>query len=200
MHQPVLEGRGRRPPDLPPVPAYSSRMLDRYLAFLQKSPKPAILDLGPTCGANISFFAERGGLLCVCDFMLRFAGDESKGHGPGTVGGILDYRPGSFDGIHLWDIPDHLDNRALLEIAQRCRTLLKKHGRVMALASASPDPEPFENYLVVNSNLSVTLRESQAHRYPYLYRSNRDIEAAMKPLEQCASFVCMNGWREFLFR
>jgi hypothetical protein len=175
-------------------------MLERYLEFIQKRYRPALLDLGPVCGSNISLFAEKAGVVYVCDLLRRLSGNDPVGLPPGTVEGVLDYSFGSFDGIHLWDIPDHVDDTKLKRIALHCRKLIKTRGLVMVLASGSPITEPFENYLAVNNHLSVSLTESKARRFPYFYRSNRDIALAMQPLEQYASFVCTNGWREFLFR
>jgi hypothetical protein len=175
-------------------------MLERYLEFVQKRYRPALLDLGPVCGGNISLFAEKAGVVYVCDLLRRLSGNDPVGQPPGTVESILNYSFGSFDGIHLWDIPGHVDDTMLRRIALQCRKLLKARGLVMVLAGGSPVSEPFENFLAVNKSLSVNLIESKVRRFPHVYRSNRDIAVAMQPLEQYASFVCSNGWREFLFR
>jgi hypothetical protein len=203
MPLPALDVRGRRPSGCagpPQESAYSSRMIERYCAFLKKHQSPVLLDVGPVSGGNISFFAEHAGKIYVCDLMRRLAGSDPAGPRTGDIAGILDYRPGSLDGIHLWDLPSHVNDKTLQGITQHCRVLLKRHGFVMVIAKGKPDPEPFENYLLVNNNLSVTLTKSTARSFPHFYRSNRDIELAMKPLEQHTSFMCMNGWREFLFR
>jgi hypothetical protein len=175
-------------------------MLERYLEFVKKRTRPMILDLGPVCGGNIALFAEKAGVVYVCDLLRRLSGNDPAGQPPGTVEGILDYSVGSFDGIHLWDIPDHVDDANLKRIAIQCRKLIKTRGLIMVLAGGAPAAEPFENFLAVNQNLSVNLIESKARRFPHFYRSNRDIALAMQPLEQYASFVCTNGWREFLLR
>jgi hypothetical protein len=60
--------------------------------------------------------------------------------------------------------------------------------------------QSFSQYFKIGDKCTVSLQKAMARRLPYYYRTNRDIERAMKPFEQLSSYICTNGMREFLFR
>lgn len=201
MQSPVLRNGIERPvAPTSPDGAYRSRMMERYLWFLAKCEKPQVLDVGPIIGSTIDFFLSQASKLTVCD-VLRRLGPSAQSHIQGEqLLSFFDYKPETFDGINLWDIPDHLENKVLTELIKRCSSMLKPNGLLMMLASNTSLPQPHPLYLASGENFTATLRKVTAMRLPYYFRSNRDIDLFMKPLEQYSSFVCMNGIREFLFR
>ena len=186
--------------DPPRVGTYHSRMVERYRSFLSKCENPQILDIGPICGQNIEYFINRYTRLHVCDLMQRLTPTPLQPIEPDALLPCFDYDKNSFDGIHLWDVPDHLDNRALKQLISLCCGILKPNGLLMVIAGTTNSPQPYQHYVVISDEMMVTLMKSTTFRLPYFYRSNRDIEMAMKPLEQNCSFVCMNGVREFLYK
>jgi hypothetical protein len=200
MQTKLLEGRtsGRMVDDRQ-AGAYQSRMLQRYMAHIAKCRSPHILDLGPVSGNNISFFLSLGARLSVCDFMLRLS-RQAPGAGPDKALKILDYSDRRFDGIHVWDIPDHLETWLLSDIVKRWFAMLRPGGLIMMLAGPSSVPQPHLHIETIVCDSMVGLEEVPALELPYFHRSNRDIEIVMRPLEQHTSFLCTNGEREFLFR
>jgi 2-polyprenyl-3-methyl-5-hydroxy-6-metoxy-1,4-benzoquinol methylase len=185
--------------DPPRVGAYQSRLMERYLGFLAKREKPRILDIGPIVGRNISFLLEQGVRLNVCDIMSRL-GRASQNIQPENLRPLFDYQEAGFDAVHVWDIPDHLYQSSLDELVRLCTRVLRPDGMLMTITSSSTSVQPFQHYFTINDRANVTLQRIEQNKLPYYYRSNRDIDAAMKPLEQLCSFVCMNGLREFLFK
>jgi hypothetical protein len=186
--------------DPPRVGGYQSRMADRYRSFLGKCDDPQILDIGPICGQNIDYFINRYTRIHVCDLMQRLAPEPLQPIEAESLVPWFDYNENSFDGIHLWDVPDHLDDRALKQLVALCCVILKPNGLLMVIASTTTYPQPYQHYMVIGDEMMVTLMKSTSFRLSYFHRSNRDIEMAMKPLEQSCSFVCMNGVREFMFK
>jgi SAM-dependent methyltransferase len=196
VYQPIV-GCSTDPPKLG---AYQSRMMERYRQFLGKCDNPQLLDIGPICGNNIEYLLHRYTRLFVCDIMQRLRPEPLQPVEADQLPACFDYEEGSFDGIHLWDVPDHLDDRALRELVTRCSALLKPNGLLIVIASTTRSLQPYQHYFVLNEETAVVLARSTSFKLPYFHRPNRDIELAMKPLEQYSSFICMNGVREFIFK
>jgi hypothetical protein len=199
MQSKVVESRTGRVIDDRLAGAFQSRMLQRYMAHIAKCKNPEILDVGPVSGNNVSFFLSLGARLSICDFMLRLTRQPSSSE-PKKALAVLDYRDRYFDGIHVWDIPDHLETWLLSEIVKKWFAMLKPGGLIMMLAGPSSVPRPSLHIETIVTDSMVGLEEVPELKLPYFHRSNRDIEIAMRPLEQHASFLCTNGEREFLFR
>jgi SAM-dependent methyltransferase len=91
--------------------------------------KGRLLDIGTAAGAFVAVAQRHGWNAEGCEPNRWLARWGSKHYGirirPGSVF-ELDYRPGSFDVITLWDVIEHTpDPRKLVE---HCRTLLKPGG------------------------------------------------------------------------
>ena len=78
-----------------------------------------VLDLGPVCEENITYFARRVKRFHVCDMFLRLNRNKREGLPSKMVWKHLDYRPHSFDGINLWDFIDHLNDDEIAQLASR---------------------------------------------------------------------------------
>jgi hypothetical protein len=200
MASPVIERSSERFAPLAGPGSYKSRMLERYLGFLAKCEKPHILDLGPITGSGIAFYLEKSLKVSVCDIMRRLYPSEFKRMPHEEFIALFDYERSGFDGIHLWDIADHLETKHLTDLIRRFCTLLRPNGMIMMLASNEQVPQTRLNYFIPDAGTTVTLKHAALSPLPYFFRSNRDLEIVMKPLELHASFVCQNGIREFLFR
>ena len=199
MQSTVATGPGSRVVDDRQAGAFQSRMLQRYMAHVAKCRNPEILDIGPVSGNNISFFLSLGARLSVCDYMLRLS-RQAPGAGAEKALNILDYSERRFDGIHVWDIPDHLETWLLADIVKKWYAMLRHGGLLLMLAGPSSVPQPHLHIETIVTDSMVGLEAVPELDLPYFHRSNRDIEIAMRPLEQHSSFLCTNGVREFLFR
>ncbi len=200
MHVPVYKNRIEDAPVSVPLFAYESRMLKKYMRMLAERERPEVLDLGPVCGSNISFFLDRAARLYLCDEFSRTAGELKQ---DSDIRGLFSHpeiRENSLDGVNLWDIPDHLDNRTLSLLVARLHALLKPDGLVMMIASTSSAAQPYPLYFVIRDDCAVVLERAIAGRLPYHYRPNRDIERNLSPFRLVNSFICTNGVREFLFK
>jgi hypothetical protein len=180
--------------------AHGSRMLKQYVKLLARCYNPEILDMGPVCGNNISFFLDYAAKLHVYD-VLAHTNDNSRQPGLAFLIKNLTYKKNSLDGIHLWDMHDHLDNKTFGSMLSELSLLLKPHGLLVMISSnVVLGQQPFFQYLKTDKDLTVMLQKDRSRRLPYFYRTNRDIEKVMKPFERIGSYICTNGVREFLFR
>ena len=94
----------------PSLADYTSMMLQMYFEALDQSSMAQVLDVGPVCEENITFFAQRVKRFHVCDMFLRLNRNRREGLPPKKVWKHLDYAPHRFDGINLWDFIDHIND------------------------------------------------------------------------------------------
>jgi hypothetical protein len=196
----VFENRVNRPCGPFEDAVFGSRMLKQYAGLLAKCGTTEILDLGPVCGSNIAFFLGHTAKLHVYDVLARFPSERLRQEPMEKILATFLYEKNSLDGIHIWDLPDHLDNKALSLMVQKLGSLLKPRGLLVMIACNLSGHQSFSQYFKIGDNCTVSLQKAMARRLPYFYRTNRDIERAMKPFEQLSSYICTNGMREFLFR
>jgi hypothetical protein len=201
MQPAVLQQRSERP-SLGPFdqPSYASRVLKQYVGLLAKSAHPEILDIGPVCGSNITFFLEHASKLHIHDVITRSPEGRQPAEWNEALPEAFSYEENSMEAIHAWDLFDHIGNHDLSKVVQKLVSFLKPHGLLIMVASNTTGQQPFFQFLKIGPELTVTLQKSMVRRLPYFYRTNRDIEKAMQPLTQIASSICTNGVREFLYR
>jgi hypothetical protein len=182
-----------------PAPAdYTSIMLQMYFETLEKSSMAQVLDVGPVCEENITFFAQRVKRYHVCDMFLRLNRNKREGLPPKKVWKHLDYAPHSFDGINLWDFIDHLNDDEIGRLVNLCHTLLKPKG-MMIVTSFEEQSAPSQiNSFVMQDNYRLTFRLQNHLDLPCYYRSNRILTNILSEFASVKSFIYRNGVREFL--
>ncbi len=175
---------------------YSSRMLRAYTAWLSKQKSADILDCGPVCDDTINFFLPHVGKIFIRDIFLRlhrYRDTNAVLHG-------LDFKPGSFQAIHLWDLLDHIDKDHTSLLIKACDSMIKPGGMVIITSYDESKTEVSLNSFAVNKNYRVILRPQHHLNLPYFNRNNRDINIIMEPFTIVNSYVYTCGVREFCFR
>jgi len=200
MQATIFENRVDKPAGPYELRSPGSRILKHYLRLLAKCTGPQLLDVGPVCGSNVTFFASHAGRLHVHDIITRTPPAVTASGLASHIIDSLAYEQNSFDGIHVWDLFDHIDSASLSAIVEKISVLLKPRGLLVMITSNTSGQQHFSQYFKVDEECCVTLQKSMTRRLPYYYRTNREIEKALKPLEQISSAICTNGVREFLFR
>ena len=118
-----------RDPDAALSPAsYTSEILRLFIDPLVRLKDGRILDMGPVCEENIMFFAGRLRRHFVCDMFIRLIREQRVARHSRNVWRHLDYPAGFFDGIHIWDLCDHLDDKMVNQLVQRCFSMLRPGG------------------------------------------------------------------------
>ena len=185
-------------------PSYPTKALQKFLASLQGSEGPLILDLGPVVGRNVTFFGEQLG----CRIRVEdIAADIDRHVKAKTTEQLPDFfakrftqAAGTVDGILCWDVFDFLDRPAAQALAASLSTLLKPDGCLLGFFSTAETQDSlYTKYVVVDeSNLRYRTYPSSRPRQRNLL--NGDIIKLFKDLRVTDSFLMKSKVREMLFR
>ena len=102
---------------------HSTRGLARFVASLNGREQPALLDLGPVVGANVTFFGEELGCKIFVEDLSkdidRHVREDRLPELPAFLGSRFPQAAESFDGIICWDVFDYLDRPAAQALAEQ---------------------------------------------------------------------------------
>jgi len=206
----VLKWGSRRadgPPVAPVAPAdtvVTSKVFPRFLAAVGHQPSPALLDLGPVVGSNVSFFGER----LACKFHVEDLYSDVEEHARrGARAALatffatrLKQAPDSIDGILCWDLFDFLDRPAGLVLAARLAPMLRKGGALYGSFGTTPLELTQYTRTVVVTPESLRHRVSPAMPVARTVLLTRDIIKMFDGLIVAESVLLKSSTRETLFR
>jgi len=179
---------------------YTSKVLQLLAGTFKKHRDSLVLDVGPVCNENIEFFARRAKRLYICDIFTRLAQGRRKGLKPDSVWRYLDYAPGSFDVINLWDLVEHLDDDAAKRLTEICCNMLRPNGLLFVTAfERQPAPRQVSAF-ITKKDFRLLLRPQPGLDLPWYYRHNRALISLLRPLSVAKIFCYRSGIREFLFQ
>ena len=179
---------------------YTSEMLRLYREFTNQRTDPQLLDMGPVCEENIMHFAGQVRRHFVCDMFIRLNRARQKHMSFKTLWNHLDYPYQSFNGIHLWDLIDHLDDKEAHKLIERCHFMLRSQGLIMAITFEEHSPPSSICSFVIHENHHISFRPQHHLDFPRYYRNNRELTALLARFRSVRSFLYRNGVREFLFQ
>ena len=179
---------------------YTSMMLEMYVETVKQGRDVQVLDIGPVCGETIQFFARCFKRIHVCDMFVRLDRDRRKKPPPDNVWRHLDYPPNSFDGIHLWDMVDHLEDAQVSRLAELCFKMLRPKGLLMIIAFDRKLAPSRVHSFMARDNFELKLQPQTHLDLPWHFRHNRGLLALLSPFSESKSFFYRNGLREFLFQ
>jgi hypothetical protein len=180
--------------------SFTSNALKIFTEKVAGFTESVLLDIGPVCGENISFFSTRVDKLYVFDIFRELTRKSDAEDVSGQPWRHLDYPPGTFDGILLWDLASRFNDRDAMQLVEQCLKIVKTGGHLMVFASNEEADVKIVNSFVIGENYEVSFRPQRHIRLPVKNRQNRDILKIMSPFTQTRSFIYRNGVREFLFR
>jgi hypothetical protein len=184
-----------------------TKALTRFLAGLDSSPQPVLLDLGPVVGSNVTFFGGEVG----CKILIEDLSKDIDQHvSQSKVADLPDFFEGRFpqgsetiSGILCWDIFDYLDRAAADQLARQLTRVLQPGGVLLALFSTA-DPQstirPTYTRHVVVDRTHLEYRAYKAARAKQRPLLNRDIQRLFEPLKVTENFLLKTHQREVLFR
>ena len=182
----------------PSLADYTSMMLQMYFETLDQSSMAQVLDVGPVCEENITFFAQRVKRFHVCDMFSRLNRIRREGLPSKNMWKHLDYAPHSFEGINLWDFIDHINDDEIGKLVNLCHTMLNPRG-MMLLTSFEEQSAPSQIIsFVMQDSYRLTFRPQNHLDLPCYYRSNRILTDMLSEFASVKSFIYRNGVREFL--
>lgn len=201
----------RSEPELHPVttvavdePLFATKALRKLLSSLTSREAPALLDLGPVVGSNVSFFGEQLG----CKIFVEDIYAELERHVrtgtledlPAFLSRRFPQSDGTVDGILCWDIIDYLDRRSAQALAEQLTRILRPEGTLLGFfGTAQPRDAHYTKYIIADE-MNLKHRPYPAARSRQAILANRDIIRLFSGLRVSDSFLMMNNVREILFR
>jgi hypothetical protein len=171
-----------------------------FVDHLERHREGKLLDVGPACGQNISFFASRVGKLYVFDLFHRLWEEKNRGRSASHIWPDLDYPVGSFEAIQLWDFGDHLEDRDFARLVELCILMVKPKGMLMLIAMGEGSDTTVSHSYMIREGFRLQVRSQPDLDLPLHHRHNRDLIAALSPFKLVKSFIYRSGFREFLFQ
>jgi hypothetical protein len=208
----LLGGRRRSEADaaatgkkvLPQEPLHPTKALGKFLKHLQTRDNPAIIDLGPVVGSNVTFFGEQLGCRIRVEDVAADIDRHVKSDTADQLSGFFSTRfqqeAETVDGILCWDVFDYLDRLAANSLASALTRLLRPDGTLLGFFStAESRANIYTKYVVVDeTNLRYRTYPSTRARQRALL--NRDIIKLFEGLRVTDSFLMKTHMREILFR
>src|SRR5215470_10941208 len=194
-----------------------SNGLKEFLWNLDGLGRGTLLDLGPAWQTTLSFFIERGFRVTSEDILRGWSDflmqEEKKLKGamsaedyaertPETLAkrflnDNLQYAPGTFDAMLLWDTLDYLEPKLAKETVAHLTEMVRPGGVVFALFH-SKKPAGFQRYRVVDTTSLQVLEAKTIFPAQKLYQ-NREIQELFGRFRTMKSYVSRDQLRETLF-
>ena len=179
---------------------YTSNVIRLFIDGLERQQEGQVLDIGPVCSENINFLAQHVMRLYVCDMFLQLDQERRKDLPISSLWQHLDYPPQSFDGILLWDLIDHLEDREVNRIVELCLKMLRPGGLLMVFVPGEQAAQTVINSFVIGDGFRLDLRPQPHLDLPFHMRQNREVLSLLAPFTLVKSFIYHNGLRQFLFQ
>ena len=188
-----------------PELVYPTKALPKFLANMAAKPSPALLDLGPVVGGNVSFFGEELGCRIRVEDVMA---DIERHTAAGTLDQLPEFfrtrfksEPGTVDGILCWDVFDYLEKAAAASLATALTRLLGAEGSLLGFFSTATDPgrAHYTKYIVVDQG-NLRYRTYAGTRVRQRSLQNRDIIKLFESLRVSDSFLMKTNMREIIFR
>jgi hypothetical protein len=149
--------------------------LEKALHFVLRRDQPRVLDLGPMCGATVTFLAALGARVTVEEFEAPST--------PGRIGGatlLIDQPSGSFDLVLAWEHVDFMPPDRVREFGAELRRVLAPDGWVFLMSRAGNDTPVGRRarFRVLERNRVVREPIDEMARTRFVH-SARAIEAAL---------------------
>ena len=183
---------------------FPTRGLQRFLSYLSRRESPALVDLGPVVGSNVTFFGEKLGYkISVEDlfadlerFLRRGATDEL----PEFLEHRLTQPDASVDGVLCWDLFDYLERPAAKRLARHVVRVLKPGGAVLSLFGTSgATNQHYTKYAIVDpDHLEHRPYDAVGGKRPVW--GSRDVIKLFDGLAVAETYLLKIHIREMLFR
>lgn len=180
--------------------SYTSEVLNLFVDPISRLKDGQVLDMGPVCEENIMFFARRLRRHFVCDMFLRLVREQLVPRHSRDVWRHLDYPDRFFDGIHLWDLCDHLDDEKVRQLLELCLAMLQPGGLLMLTAFEKPPTSARINSFIIQTGNRVSYRVQPHLNLGWHCRHNRALMSFLTHFSIVKSLRYRNGIREILLK
>ena len=185
-------------------PVFATKALRKFLTLLTTNASPALLDLGPVVGSNVSFFGEQLGCKVFVEDIFadldRHIRDGKLDRLPDFLKGRFPQPTGSVDGVLCWDLIDYLDKPSAQAVATELTRVLRPEGALLGFFGNTQKIDTrYTKYIIVDE-VNLKHRWYAAARGRQGILLNRDIIKLFGGLRVSDSFLLKNNLREILFR
>jgi SAM-dependent methyltransferase len=168
-----------------------------------------VLDLGPTSPANLHFITGLGHRAYNEDLLLAASDPElliptADGDDKRIVNVVrflnenLDYEPGTFDAVLLWDLADYLPEALVKPVIDRLYRVMKPKGTLFGFfhtKDAGPEA-PYYRFNIAAAN-TIELRQGPPFRLQRIF-NNRHVENLFHDYTSIKFFLGKQNIREVL--
>lgn len=206
----------KRAPEQQPTTRVSNG-LKEFMWNLEGLGRGTLLDLGPAWQTTLTFFIEKGFRVTSEDILRGWSDfqkeQEAKSKESLTADDYaertpearakkflqenLQYPPGSFDALLLWDVLDYLDPVMAKQTVAHLTEMVRPGGVVFAMFH-SKKPEGFQRYRVADTSTLQVLPAKPICSAQKVYQ-NREIQELFGRCRSMKSFVGRDQLRETLF-
>lgn len=176
--------------------------------FFEKLPKePAtMLDLGGLTQANVDFLSNLGCRIHAVDLLQAF--DERREQLPDGVfdaetakefvQDLLQFEPGQFDAVMVWDVLEFLDSDLLHLVVPRLGQILRPGGGLLSFFHAQSRGETVQVYrYCIEGTETLRLRGRQLRTLPTTF-NNRGLERLFSEFSAVKFFLTRDHLREVI--
>jgi SAM-dependent methyltransferase len=180
-----------------------------FIRTIGKPEGQVVLDLGPTSPANLHFITGLGhrayneDLLLAAsdpDLLIPAADEEDKRivNANRFLSESLDYEPGTFDAVLLWDLADYLPEALVKSVIDRLHRVMKPKGILFGFfhtRDAGPE-SPYYRFNIAAAD-TIELRQGPPLRLQRIF-NNRHVENLFHDYASVKFFLGRDNLREVL--
>lgn len=191
------------------VATRNSRGLEEFFQYIRDQSGLTILDLGGASQENVSFITNLGHKLYSEDF-LRILDETFGAEGlvgqsnPGQIEFFLrqalDYPPGHFDGVLVWDVLEYLSPALLTAVVDRLRLIVKPRSYMLSFFHADDKLEAVPYYKFRIQQMNLLQVSTEGSRRPAQLFNNRGLERLFGRFESVKFFLTRERLREVIVK
>jgi len=126
------------------------------------SASPALLDLGPVVGSNVSFFGEQLGCKIFVEDIYAELERHVRSNKMEDLPLFLSRRfpqgDATVDGILCWDLIDYLDRRSAQALAEQPPRILRPEGALLGFFGTAPPRDAHYTKYIIADELNLRHR------------------------------------------
>jgi hypothetical protein len=185
-----------------------SRGLEEFFTHIRDTTGLTILDLGGANQQNVSFITGLGHRLYSENFVQilqeTFGADDPEQSNPGHIDYFLkqtlDYEPGYFDGVLIWDTLEYLSPALLTAVIERLHRIVRAKSYMLAFFHADAKLETVPCYTFRIQDVKTLELTQYGMRRPAQLHNNRSVEKLFTKFESVKFFLTREQLREVIVK